>query len=80
MDVLTEADLKVPDDIGLMGVNDMDMARWRCFRLTTIRQPIAWIISASVDLALAQIDDPGVRAKTRLFPCEVIRRDILRRV
>jgi DNA-binding LacI/PurR family transcriptional regulator len=33
--------LKVPDDIGLIGLNDMEMAGWENINLTTIRQPIA---------------------------------------
>lgn len=80
MDALAAAGSSVPGDVGVMGMNDMDMSRWRCIRLTTIRQPIARIISASVDLALSQIDDPDMTPEVRLFPCEVVLRDTLRAV
>jgi DNA-binding LacI/PurR family transcriptional regulator len=48
----------VPGDIGLIGLNDMEMARWQNINLTTIRQPIAEIIEASIDLVVATIEAP----------------------
>jgi DNA-binding LacI/PurR family transcriptional regulator len=80
MDALTEAGFSVPGDVGLMGMNDMEMARWRGIRLTTIRQPVPQIIGASVDLVIASIAEPGAVPETRLLPCEVILRETLRQV
>ena len=37
--------LSVPGDVGLIGLNDMEMARWQKIGLTTIRQPVAEIIA-----------------------------------
>jgi DNA-binding LacI/PurR family transcriptional regulator len=70
--------LLVPEDIGLIGLNDMEMAGWENINLTTIRQPIARIISASVDLVVAMLDDPDIAPQTHLFDCEVINRATLR--
>jgi len=75
---ITEAGLSVPGDIGLIGLNDMDLARWHSFRLTTIRQPVAEIIAAAIDLVVATIETPDHPPQTRLFPCQVIDRQTLR--
>lgn len=75
---ITEAGLSVPRDIGLIGLNDMEMSRWSILNLTTIRQPVAAIIDAAITLVTATIDDPDHPPETRLFPCEVIERGTLR--
>ena len=68
----------VPGDIGLIGLNDMEMAGWENIRLTTIRQPIAQIVDSSIDLMIAMLDEPDRYPETRLFGCKVIERDTLR--
>ncbi len=72
------AGLSVPRDVGLIGLNDMEMASWQNIDLTTIRQPIPEIIGASIDLVVATIERPDRHPETRLFPCRVIERGTLR--
>lgn len=72
------ADLDVPGDIGLIGLNDMEMSGWSNIGLTTIRQPIDEIIRAAIDLVVATINDPGKGPEIRLFPCRLIERRTLR--
>lgn len=78
MDALAEAGLRVPGDVGVIGMNDMDMARWGRIRLTTIRQPVPEIIGASVDLVLSLVASPAAVPETRLLPCEVVLRETLK--
>ncbi len=70
--------LRVPEDIGIIGLNDMEMARWENINLTTIRQPIRQIIDSSIELVVAMLDDPDRYPEARLFSCEVIERGTLR--
>lgn len=70
--------LSVPDDIGIIGLNDMEMARWESINLTTIRQPIKQIIDSSIELVVAALQDPDRHPEARLFACEVIERGTLR--
>lgn len=70
----------VPDDIGVIGLNDMEMAKWENINLTTIRQPIQSIIDSSVELVVAALEDRGRIPEARLFACEVIERGTLRPV
>ena len=72
------AGLHVPDDVGLIGLNDMQMARWEGIELTTIHQPIKQIISSSVELVTAMLDDPARYPEARLFPCHVVDRATLK--
>lgn len=78
LSAILDAGLKVPDDIGLIGLNDMEMARWQNIGLTTIRQPIDQIIAAAIDLVIAAIAAPDLPPETRIFPCALIERQTLR--
>ena len=70
--------LSVPDDIGLIGFNDMEMSSWENIALTTVHQPIRQIINSSVELMEAMLDDPDRYPEARLFPCHVVERGTLR--
>jgi len=70
--------LSVPDDIGLIGLNDMEMAGWENINLTTIRQPIQEIVSSSVELMIAMLNEPDRYPEARIFPCSVVERGTLR--
>ncbi len=78
LSAIEDAGLSVPSDIGLIGLNDMEMARWQNIGLTTIRQPVSEIISAAIDLVVATIENPDRHPEIRLFPCRVIDRSTLR--
>lgn len=78
LSAVQEAGLSVPNDIGIIGLNDMQMAGWQNINLTTIRQPVAEIISASIDLVIGTVEHPKRHPETRLFPCRVIERGTLR--
>lgn len=78
MSAIEEAGLSVPGDIGLIGLNDMEMARWQTIALTTIRQPLAEIIAAAIELVVATIEAPDRMPEVRLFACRVIERQSLR--
>ena len=70
--------LQVPDDLGLIGLNDMEMAGWPNINLTTISQPFEAMIAASVDMILARLADPARAPETRLLACRLIERGTLR--
>lgn len=78
LSALQEAGLSVPGDVGLVGLNDMEMARWQMIGLTTIRQPVAEIIDAAIELVVDASETPDRRPETRLFPCSIVERESLR--
>ena len=79
MDACLEAGASVPRDVGLIGFNDMAMASWFSYNLTTIRQPVADIIVTAVERVLDLVDDSTPRkAASSVFNCEVVERGTLR--
>ena len=78
LSAIKTAGLSVPDDIGIIGLNDMEMARWENINLTTIRQPIREIVNSSIELMVAMLNDPARYPEARIFPCTVVERGTLR--
>jgi DNA-binding LacI/PurR family transcriptional regulator len=78
MDAARATGRSIPNEIGFLGFNDMAMAEWDAYRLTTIRQPFGDIILASVDLAISLADGEPRPPEIRLFPCSIIERSTLR--
>ncbi|NDR55175.1 LacI family DNA-binding transcriptional regulator [Aliiruegeria sabulilitoris] len=78
LSALQDAGQRVPEDVGLIGLNDMEMASWENISLTTIRQPIRQIIRSSIELVEAMLEEPDRYPEARLFPCSVVERRTLR--
>lgn len=78
LSAVTDSGLTVPGDVGLIGLNDMEMAGWPNINLTTIRQPISQIVDSSIDLMVAMLDAPDRFPETRLFGCSIVERATLR--
>ncbi len=78
LSAIKDAGLCVPEDIGVIGLNDMEMAGWENIALTTIRQPIRQIISSSIELIVAMLDEPDRYPEARLFPSSVVDRSTLK--
>lgn len=73
-----DAGLKVPQDIGLIGLNDMEIAGWANINLTTIHQPLEAIVRSTIELMAAMLADPDRRPETRLLPCALVERGTLK--
>lgn len=69
---------QVPGDLGLIGLNDMQMAGWANINLTTIHQPFEAIVRASIDLIISSFADPGRAPEVHLFPCHIVERGTLK--
>lgn len=78
LSAIEDADLIVPQDIGIIGLNDMEMAGWANINLTTIHNPIAHIIASSIELIEASLKDGSRDPEARLFACTVVERGTLR--
>lgn len=78
LSAIKDSGLSVPGDIGILGLNDMEMAGWQNINLTTIRQPIQQIVSSAIELIVAILNEPDRYPEARIFSCEVIERGTLR--
>ena len=52
-----EMGLSVPNDVAVVGYDDVPMAAWGAYDLTTMRQPLNRMVDATIDLLLTQIED-----------------------
>lgn len=77
MSALRLAGKRVPEDIGLLGLNDMEMAGWPGTHLTTIHQPIDEIVAASVERIVSLLEQPDQPPEARVFDCHVVERGTL---
>ena len=59
--------LTVPDDVSVVGFDDLPSAAWPSYDLTTIRQPVEEMATAAIDLLLRRIDSRAAPAQTRLM-------------
>ena len=78
MSAIQDAQLRIPDDIGLIGLNDIDMAGWANINLTTIRNPIAAITALSIDLIAGLTEQGDHLPRAHVFDCAIIERGTLR--
>jgi DNA-binding LacI/PurR family transcriptional regulator len=65
--------------MGILGFNDIAMAAWAAYNLSTIRQPIADIIVAAVEKVIELVGGTSIPPETKSFPCEIVLRGTLRR-
>ncbi len=80
LDACKERGTSVPGDIGILGFNDIAMAAWPAFNLSTVRQPISDIISAAVDQAIRLVANQPIALEAKTFPCDVVLRRTLRNI
>jgi LacI family transcriptional regulator len=55
LSALKDAGVRVPEDVWVMGNDDLPMSSWSTFDLTTFRQPVDEIASAGLDLLVSRI-------------------------
>jgi len=78
LSALQAAGIDVPAQVGLIGLNDMEMAGWANINLTTIHNPIGDIIRESVDLITARVGDDSIAPEARLHQGWIVERGTLR--
>ncbi|RYE67169.1 MAG: LacI family transcriptional regulator [Rhizobiaceae bacterium] len=72
IDAARELGLSAPEDLSIVGFDDIPMAGWRSYRLTTIRQPITRMISEVVGLIQASKTVPLDETTTSILPGKLI--------
>ena len=58
MDVIRfELDLKIPDDVSVVGYDDVPIASWPAYNLTTVRQPANRMVAEAVSILMDSIEN-----------------------
>lgn len=66
--------LNVPGDVSIVGYDDVPMASWAAYDLTTVRQPVNKMVDATIDTLLGQINDPSRHPEKTEIPGPLIAR------
>jgi LacI family transcriptional regulator len=69
--------IKVPDQLSIIGYDDIPVAGWPAYDLTTIRQPVAEMVDAAARLLTPQ-DGSIVTGQVVTLPVELVRRSSAR--
>jgi len=71
--VLREAGLRVPEDVAVVGFDDIPLASMVEPPLTTVRQPIEQLGSMAVELLISLLENPGEETTHRVvLPTELV--------
>ena len=72
-----ELDIRVPQELSIIGFDDIPMACWPAYNLTTICQPVDEMIAATIDL-ISDKENGIPTGQTKLLPGKLIVRDSAR--
>jgi LacI family transcriptional regulator len=74
IDAARRREVAIPSELSIVGFDDISLAGWESFRLTTVRQPLAQMAHAAVQALIRRIDgDEGAPRRT-VFPTELVQR------
>jgi len=73
-----EFGLGVPDDLSVVGFDDIAMAAWPTYLLTTLRQPTTAMIECTVDFVRRLVRRPSEKPRVIRIPGELIERGTTR--
>ncbi|MBN8414410.1 LacI family DNA-binding transcriptional regulator [Halomonas litopenaei] len=80
MEVLqSEFQLRIPQDVSIIGFDDVPMAAWPSHSLTTLQQPVQTMIMRATELLMAQIDHPDTPPQQLTLPVTPMLRSSVRR-
>ncbi|MCX7378210.1 MAG: LacI family DNA-binding transcriptional regulator [Alphaproteobacteria bacterium] len=73
MDLLrAQYGLRIPDDVSVVGYDDVPEARWAAYDLTTVAQPGAEMVEATVAMLLEQVERREVTRRAAVLPCRLV--------
>jgi DNA-binding LacI/PurR family transcriptional regulator len=78
MDVLRqELGMRIPDDVSVIGFDDVPQAAWGAYQLTTVVQSVELMVNSTVELLHEQMQE-GAQPRNVVIPCKVIERQTVR--
>ena len=74
-----EFGLAIPDDLSIVGYDDVGPSRWPSYSITSVSQPVDEMVAATVEILLDQIHSGEMEAVHRIVPGDLIVRNSARR-
>jgi DNA-binding LacI/PurR family transcriptional regulator len=63
-----ELGVRIPEDLSVVGFDDIPMAAWAGYGLTTVRQPVDRLVATTIDVLLNAIHEPETEATIKMIP------------
>lgn len=73
-----EYGLRIPEDVSIVGFDDVGAARWPSYSLTTFSQPVGPMVDEAVNILVELISDPDKPARQTVLPGELVVRNSAR--
>jgi LacI family transcriptional regulator len=64
--------VRVPDDLWVVGYDDIEIASWDAYDLTTVRQPMEQMVARAIELLLARIKDASRPVDCECYASELV--------
>jgi DNA-binding LacI/PurR family transcriptional regulator len=64
IDTIRSLGFTVPGDVSVIGYDDVPLAAWPAYDLTTVRQPVNRMVEVAVSTLLSQIGGTGAYTQT----------------
>lgn len=69
-----EMNLKIPEDISIIGFDNVPMAEWPSYNLTTVHQPVEELGDETMDVLCELMENPGIDPITRMLRMQLVER------
>lgn len=70
--------LKVPEDVSIVGYDDVSVASWPSYSLTTVKQPFVEMVDTGLEMLLNSIENRDSEPELKLFQGKLIIRSSVR--
>ncbi len=64
--------LRIPQDISIVGYDNVPEAAWNSYNLTTVEQPGDAMVEATVAILLEQVENQQVARRAAILPCRLV--------
>ncbi|MFN8484313.1 MAG: LacI family DNA-binding transcriptional regulator [Anaerolineae bacterium] len=78
IDQARDLGVKIPDHLSVVGFDDIPMAGWSAYSLTTIRQPVNRMIDTTLEMVVERIREPETPPVIKMLPGRLVVRNSAR--
>ena len=74
LDLTRKRKMRVPQDLAIVGFDDIPLARTPGYELTTIRQPVGHLVNATIERLMRAMDAPVIETVIKKMQGQLVRR------
>lgn len=80
IDAANELGFQIPDELGIVGFDDIEMTAWPTYSLTTVKQPIDRMVDTTIEILLNAIENPNTETVMKWIPTTLVERNSTRAI